>query len=73
MPICTLTHSASYIETLGIHPIEALPGSFELTIKSQLLSAKNPAALHLQHRVIVSGAALVELRDVLEEVLNLHA
>lgn len=69
MAICTLTQSDSYIETLGIRPINALPGSFELLIQSQLLSAKDPAALHVQHRAIVSAAALQDLRDALDQCL----
>ena len=69
MTICTLTQSDSYIETLSIRPVEALPGSFELLIQSQLLTAKDPSALHVQHRAIVSAAALKDLRDALGQCL----
>ena len=47
---CVLSASDSYIETLSIQAIEAQPGALELVIKTQLLSAKNPA----EKRVIES-------------------
>ena len=65
----TLTKSDSYIETLTLRPVAALPGSFELLIQSQLLSAKDPTAQRVQHRVIVTESALSDLRIVIDHCL----
>ena len=62
MTTCTLTHSENYIETLSINAVQALPGHFSLTIQSQLLSARAPSALHVQHRVIVPREALLDMQ-----------
>lgn len=70
MTTCTLTQSENYIETLTIRPVEALPGSFELLIHSQLLSAKDPSALRVQHRVIVTSKALGDLRSAIDQYLE---
>jgi len=72
MNTCNLTQSDSYIETLTLRPIAALPNSFELLIQSQLLSAKDPSERRVQHRVIVTGPALVELRKAVDESLAVH-
>jgi len=40
---CTLSASDSYVETLTIKPIPAQPWLTEFVIKTQLLTAKNPA------------------------------
>ena len=40
----TLAKSEDYTQTLTLRPVAALPGSFELLIQSQLLSAKDPTA-----------------------------
>ena len=69
MTTCNLTQSDSYIETLTLRPIAALPDSFELLIQSQLLSAKDPSAHRVQHRVIVTGSALGDLRHAVDGCL----
>lgn len=68
MTTCTLTQSDNYIETLTIRPVRAIPGSFELLIQSQLLSAKAPSAQRVQHRVIVTDQALADLRKATDQV-----
>ena len=40
---CVLSASDSFIETLSIQAIDSPPGLVELVIRTQLLSAKNPA------------------------------
>jgi hypothetical protein len=73
MTTCNLTQSDSYIETLTLRPIAALPDSFELLIQSQLLNARDPSARRVQHRVIVTGSALGELRHVVDGCLAIQA
>jgi hypothetical protein len=65
----TLTKSGGYTQTLTLNPVAALPGSFELIIQSQLLSAKDPTAQRVQHRVIVTESALSDLRIVIDHCL----
>jgi hypothetical protein len=65
----TLTKSGSYIQTLNLRPVAALPGSFELLIHSQLLSARDPSAKRVQHRVIVTESALSDLRSAIDHCL----
>lgn len=65
LPHCTLNQSTSYIETLRIKPIVVLHDDYEVVIRSQLLNAKDPDALQVRYRTIVSGPALRELRDLL--------
>ena len=60
MTTCTLAQTDNYIETLTIHPVVALPGSFEILIHSQLLSAKDPSALRVPCRVLVKTSALTD-------------
>ena len=69
MTTCTLSQSDSYIQTVTVTPIAAHPGSFELLFQSQLLSAKNPAALQVQHRTIVTAQGLGSLRDLINQCL----
>ena len=65
----TLTKSGGYAQTLTLRPVAALPDSFELLIQSQLLSAKDPTAKRVQHRVIVTESALSELRSAIDHCL----
>jgi hypothetical protein len=62
---CLLSASDSYIETLSISPIAALPGQNELVIKTQLLSAKNPLEKRVKTRCCIDDEQLVALRDSL--------
>ena len=68
-PHCTLNQSTSYIETLRIKPIAVLRDDYEVLIRSQLLNAKDPDALQVRYRTIVSGSALRELRDLLNLII----
>ena len=65
----TLTTSGGYTQTLTLRPVAALPGSFEMLIQSQLLSAKDPTAKRVQHRVIVTESALSNLRTTIDRCL----
>ena len=65
----TLAKSKDYTQTLNLRPVAALPGSFELLIQSQLLSAKDPTAKRVQHRVIVTESALSNLRTTIDRCL----
>jgi hypothetical protein len=40
-----------------------------MLIQSQLLSAKDPSARRVQHRVIVTGSALGKLRNAVDACL----
>ena len=65
----TLTKSGGYTQTLTLRPVAALPDRFALLIQSQLLSAQDPTAKRVQHRVIVTEAALSELRSAIDHCL----
>lgn len=68
-PHCTFNQSTSYIETLRLKPIAVLQDHYEVLIRSQLLNAKDPDALQVRYRTILSGSALRELRDLLNLIL----
>lgn len=70
MTTSILSQSDNYTETLTLRPVAAMPSSFELLIQSQLLSAKDPSALRVQHRVIVTDSALVDLRNAIDKCLT---
>lgn len=70
MTTSILTQSENYIQTLTLSPVAALPNHFELLIQSQLASAKDPTALQVQHRVIVTDEALRALQKAIEESLR---
>lgn len=71
MTTCTLAQTDNYIETLTIHPVVTLPGSFEILIHSQLLSAKDPSALRVLHRVMVTGFELTKMKDAIDQCLKI--
>ena len=60
---CVLSASDSYIETLSIQDIELQPGLFELVIRTQLLSAKNPAEKRVKSRTCIERSRLIELQQ----------
>lgn len=70
MSACKINETLSYIETVSFRSLDALPGDFEILIQSQLLSAKDPSALHIKYKTIVSKSALRDLRDTLNQVLD---
>jgi hypothetical protein len=71
MTTSILTQSGNYIQTLTLSPVATLPNHFELLIQSQLSSAKDPSALLVQHRVIVTDVALRARQQAIEERLRL--
>lgn len=66
---CIINESKSYIETLSIKPIDSLPHHHEVLFQSQLLNARDPAALQVRYRTIVSSSALRELRNLLNRII----
>jgi len=67
---CVLSASDSYIETLNIKTIEAQPWLVELVIKTQLLSAKNPAEKRVKSRTCIERTRLVEIQSAIEKFLR---
>ena len=67
---CVLSASDSYIETLSIQPIDAQPGLLELVIRTQLLSAKNPAEKRVKSRTCINLANLVGIRSAIDRYLE---
>jgi len=64
---CVLSASDSYIETLSIQSIDSPPELVELVelvIRTQLLSAKNPAEKRVKSRTCIERSRLVELHKV---------
>ena len=69
---CVLSASDSYIETLSFQAINAQPGLVELVIRTQLLSAKNPAEKRVKSRACVPLAQIAEMRSAIDHFLK-HA
>jgi hypothetical protein len=67
---CILSASDSYIETLSIKTIEPQPRLVELVIKTQLLSAKNPAEKRVKSRTCIERTRLVEIQSAIEKFLQ---
>ena len=67
---CVLSASDSYIETLSIQDIELQPGLLELVIRSQLLSAKNPAEKRVKSRTCIDRSRLIELQQGIGQFLQ---
>ena len=70
---CVLSASDCYIETLSIQTIEAQPGLLELMIKTQLLSAKNPAEKRVKSRTCIERSRLIELQQGIGQFLQATA
>ena len=70
---CVLSASESFIETLSIQAIQAQPGLVELVIKTQLLSAKNPAEKRVKSRTFIDQSKLAELHQSLGQYLQLKS
>lgn len=68
-----LSKSDNFIETLTINKIEAQPGMVELTVKTQLLTAKNPDELHVKFRACIKQSRLQELGVAIDEYLKVTA
>ena len=67
---CVLSASYSYIETLSIQDIELQPGLLELVIRTQLLSAKNPAEKRVKSRTCIDRSRLIELQQGIGQFLQ---
>jgi hypothetical protein len=67
---CVLSASDSYIETLSIQAIDAQPGMLELVIRTQLLSAKNPAEKRVKSRTCIERSRLIELQEGVGQFLQ---
>ena len=67
---CILSASDSYIETLSIQDIELQPGLLELVIRTQLLSAKNPAEKRVKSRTCIERSGLIELQQGIAKFLQ---
>jgi len=67
---CVLTASDSYIETLSIQAIDSQPGLLELVIRTQLLSAKNPAEKRVKSRTCIERSRLIELQQGIGQFLQ---
>jgi hypothetical protein len=67
---CVLSASDSYIETLSIQDIDLQPGLLELVIRTQLLSAKNPAEKRVKSRTCIERSRLIELQQGIGQFLQ---
>jgi hypothetical protein len=67
---CVLSASDSYIETLSIQDIELQPGLLELVIRTQLMSAKNPAEKRVKSRICIERSRLIELQKGIGQFLQ---
>ena len=67
---CVLSASDSYIETLSIQDIALQPGLLELVIRTQLLSAKNPAEKRVKSRTCIERTRLIELQQCIGQFLQ---
>jgi hypothetical protein len=67
---CVLSASDSYIETLSIQAIGSPPGLVELAIRTQLLSAKNPAEKRVKSRTCIERSRLLDLQQSIGQFLQ---
>ena len=70
---CVLSASDSYIETLSFQAINAQSGLVELVIRTQLLSAKNPAEKRVKSRTCVPLSQIAEMRNAIDQFLKYAA
>ena len=67
---CVLAQTDCYIETLSIQAIDAQPGLLELVIRTQLLSAKNPAEKRVKSRTCIERSRLLDLQQSIGQFLQ---
>ncbi len=67
---CVLSATDTYIETVSIQAIDARPGLVELVIRTQLLSAKNPAEKRVKSRTCIERSRLIELQQGIGQFLQ---
>ncbi len=65
-----LTSSSAYREVLEIRPIQAVPDSHEVSVRSQLDTARDPEAWHLRYRVTLDTVGLQRLHQALGDYLQ---
>jgi hypothetical protein len=65
-----LSSSDKFIETIVIKAIDAQPGLVELTVKTQLLTAKNPDDLQVKYRACIKQSRLEELGEAISRFLE---
>ncbi len=65
-----LSASDSYIETLSVQEIDLQPGLLELVIRTQLMSAKNPAEKRVKSRICIERSRLIELHQGIGQFLH---
>lgn len=65
-----LTSSSAYREVLEIRPIQTVPDSHELSVRSQLDTARHPEAWHHRYHIAFDTASLERLHRVLGEYLQ---
>lgn len=70
---CVLSASDSYIETLSIQSIDSPPELVELVIRTQLLSAKNPAEKRVKSRTCIERSRLLDLQESIGQFLQATA
>ena len=68
---CVLSASICYVETLSITAIDAQPGLVELVIKTQLLSAKNPAEKRVKSKTFIHLEELVGMKSAIDRFLKM--
>jgi hypothetical protein len=67
---CVLAQTDCYVETLSIETIDAQPGLLELVIRTQLMSAKNPAEKRVKSRTCIERSRLIELHQGIGQFLQ---
>lgn len=67
---CVLSSSDSYIEILSFQAIEAQPGLVDVVIRTQFLSAKNPAEKRVKFRACIERSRLTELQQSISQFLD---
>ncbi len=67
---CVLSASECFIETLSIQAIDAQPGLLELVIRTQFLSAKNPAEKRVKSQTCIERSRLIELHQSIGQLLQ---
>jgi len=65
-----LSSSDNFIETIVIEAIDAQPGLVELTVKTQLLTAKNPDDLQVKYRACIKQSRLEGLGEAISRFLE---
>ncbi|NBQ80007.1 MAG: hypothetical protein EBT99_15560, partial [Betaproteobacteria bacterium] len=67
---CTLSTSDTYIETVCIKSIASQPWLNELTIKTQLLTAKDPEEKRIKAMSCIEQSGLIALRNAIDRFLS---